>query len=175
MSKINWQIGLALFLSAFLSACNPSTPNADVTIAQQDPNPTSIIAPILEEQERIYLWPTFIPDEVKINTASSSAGQTGFLLELVDSDNKVSIRILGEEAPSSGPCPMDLEKVQIRNVEACYASSSNTGYVLQWSEHGMHFLIGGTSTSRELTLQIAQSLEEVDLETWKKRLKSVQE
>jgi len=174
MSRVNWQIGLALFLSVFLSACRPSNPNVAVLVTQQDPNPTSTIVTALEGAGRIYLWPTFIPKGVKINTLSSFADQTGFLLVLIDGNGKVSIRILGEEAPRAGPCPKDSEKVSIRNIEACYSFSSQTGYFLEWAEHGMHFLIGGTDTSRELNFQIAQSLEEVDLETWKERLKSVQ-
>jgi hypothetical protein len=118
-----------------------------------------------------YFWPTSLPAGLVIEPAQSSADERAFSLEIAAPDGgQSSATIMGGPAsqalqppPATGSKP-----ITIRGQQGL-AFSTGAGVSLFWQEGGQQYAIR-SSLGQEDALALAESLESLDLATWKGRL-----
>ncbi len=178
-----------LYLFPFLlgiSACAPQpTPTQDVSnivnatltaIAQDNPQviaPQNTLTPI--SGNIAFFWPLVLPDGVVLDRENSRADADGFVLEFIDPNQGIILRLLGGTEADQYPYCVSYqnnpsEPVSVRGLEGCFPAATGGGFSVEWKENGTHYIIGGMSVSKELALTTAEHLESVDLSTFQGRL-----
>ncbi len=124
--------------------------------------------------ELTYFWPKELPADLVIVTDESSADETGFELQLksVTVPGKMPW-IIGGSRLRGGSCANTDELVVIRGQYGCEPIGSGAGFGVEWHENGSKYFAGGMGASGDEARQLAESLEPVDLVTWRQRLANI--
>ncbi len=161
------QIVAATLTAAAQSNPTAPAPQAGITPAPLPGQPTA--APVSSLH---YYWPTTRLEGFVVNPSESRASAAGFTLEFDNFPAGQVLRILGgEDAGQYAFCGGDSTPHLIRGFEGCYSPSTGGGFGVEWMEDGVPYSIGGMGMSQDLTLQVAEGLEALEIDVWRGRIK----
>ena len=128
--------------------------------------------PELKASPLVYMWPKTLPQGLAIQKDKSSADNTRFVLELAQSGGgQFFATITGGPGSAAATPPSRGTQTTVRGLPATLFTTG-AGYSVFWSERGNPYaVIGGLA--RDAALALAESLEPVDLATWRARLAQV--
>jgi hypothetical protein len=116
----------------------------------------------------MYMWPTQIPQGLRINKAASEADTNHFILEL--EGGQFSTTIAGGRGTIAEQIPPRGTAITVRGVPATLFTTG-AGFAVFWTERGQPYMVGG-GLGRNAVLAMAESLEALDLATWRSRLRN---
>lgn len=116
-----------------------------------------------------YFWPALVLPEMKFNSARSSYGDGGYIIEFTNSLGTDTVLRAGTEADRYPYCEGQTSSHQIRGVEGCSSMGTGAGASVEWKENGIHYSVGGIGNSLEAVVQFAGSLETLDLQSWQQK------
>jgi hypothetical protein len=115
-----------------------------------------------------YLWPTFTPQNMRVQRAESGASATAYKLELAKPRSQFYATVTGGVG-SEAPQRAGGKQLTIRGGWRAVAYTTGAGYSVFWTENGHPYAIRG-GLSLEDTVQLAEGLEPLDWQTWNQRL-----